>query len=203
MSSRTASLFDNPLDDPADYRTFTHAPGPAIVAPGPRWFVRCTDCLTIAAVTDDPTRTPLQCSICEGAIESMGKVQRDRLVHESHTTPCDHRCTDARGPICMCSCGGRNHGKAITVYIVKDAGKVPVVQMPNPDKATRQAAEYRALRDRLRAAFMPIVERRQAGAFLPRADFDRLNALQAAYRKAHKARDHKARIRTLTAALGA
>lgn len=29
--------------------------------------------------------------------------------------PCDWRCNGARGPVCECSCGGKNHGGALLV----------------------------------------------------------------------------------------
>ena len=39
-------------------------------------------------------------------INRAGK--RITAAYSAH--PCNSRCTNARGPICQCSCGGKNHG---------------------------------------------------------------------------------------------
>lgn len=75
--------------------------------------------------------------------------------------------------------------------------------MQNPEKARRQVDEWKGLLDRARAILDDLLTRRREGEYLPAPSFARLRALQKAIGKAHKARDHKARIRTLTAALGA
>jgi hypothetical protein len=196
----TPSLFDTPLETPAAW-----PPPPPAAAPaqptGPRWFVRCVECLTIAAINEPPDCHTWRCGICNGQIESMGKVLRDRLVHAHLGSPCDDRCTFARGPQCDCSCGGKNHGSKLVVTIIRDAGPVPIVPMPNPEKAKRIAAEYHDARTRALARLDTLLTLKRRGVFLPEADFRRLRAIQKALSKAHAARTHDARIKALRAAL--
>jgi hypothetical protein len=52
-------------------------------------------------------------------ITTVGRIPADEIqhfvIHQGPVTtdhPCDERCTDAKGPICNCACGGINHGKA-------------------------------------------------------------------------------------------
>lgn len=35
----------------------------------------------------------------------------DAVKGHKNDTPCDHRCTSAKGSTCDCSCGGMNHGR--------------------------------------------------------------------------------------------
>jgi hypothetical protein len=155
----------------------------------------------VAAVTEPPDCHSWQCGICSGPIENMGKVERDRLTHHHIGSPCDDRCTFARGPHCDCSCGGKNHGSKLTVVIVRDAGPVPIVPMPNPEKAKRIAAEYQEYRARALAILDNQLAAKRRGDFLPDGDFRRLRAIQKALRKAHEARTHDARIKALRAAM--
>lgn len=37
-------------------------------------------------------------------------VALKRIEGHQNETPCDERCTEAKGHKCECSCGGRNHG---------------------------------------------------------------------------------------------
>lgn len=37
----------------------------------------------------------------------------DRIKGVVNTTPCDGRCTHAKGHECECSCGGKNHGSGL------------------------------------------------------------------------------------------
>ena len=46
-----------------------------------------------------------QCPACDARVEL-------RWVYgEASEVPCDGRCMGAVGPVCLCSCGGRNHGR--------------------------------------------------------------------------------------------
>src|SRR5206468_12359849 len=65
---------------------------------------------SVSAVDEHPNIGEWQCGICAGRFESMGRVERDRLIHEHIAAVCDERCTSARGPICNCHCGGQHHG---------------------------------------------------------------------------------------------
>jgi hypothetical protein len=197
----TPSLFDSPLETPAAWPPPLPAPAKESASTGPRWFVRCVDCLTIAAVTEQPDCYTWRCGICKGAIENMGKVERDRLTHTHLGSPCDDRCTFARGPHCDCSCGGKNHGSRLVVKIVRDAGPVPIVQMPNPEKAKRIAAEYHDYRARVLARLDTLAALKRRGEYLSDANFRCLRAIQKALRTAHAARTHEARMRALRNAM--
>lgn len=107
-----------------------------------RWFYRCRDCLTVCAVRG--SKLPeLECS-CGGRFETMGMVQRHRLVLTGLECPCDGRCTGAVGPSCDCQCGGENHGTGALVRVTYDAGPVPRIVAPDADQRIARAAEYRA-----------------------------------------------------------
>lgn len=41
-----------------------------------------------------------------------GMASLKAVVGKVNQTPCDARCTDAKGHNCECSCGGQNHGNA-------------------------------------------------------------------------------------------
>jgi hypothetical protein len=144
--------------------------------PNMRHFYRCTDCLSVVA-TVEPIRTYTDargftryglCSACDGRIEYMGHVTRDRLVRTSEACACDGRCTNATGPSCDCQCGGENHGSGRTVTVEYDAGGVPRVNVP-PD-AVEKAQVYRALVDRFTALWGA-----QYRAVTERKRYERLN----------------------------
>lgn len=167
-----------------------------------RWFVRCTTCLAVSAVEEHPNIGDWQCGICGGSFENMGRVERDRLIHEHHAAICDDRCTSARGPICNCKCGGKYHGSHMVVRVVRDAGPVPTVT-PNSgrEQARLNADEFRRMRTAALALLDPLVASRSRG-YLPAAEFSRLRELQAALRKAYAARIHAARVKALRAVVG-
>jgi hypothetical protein len=164
-----------------------------------RWFVRCTTCLAVSAVNESPNTGDWKCGICGGGFESMGRVERDRLIHEHEQAICDDRCTNARGPICNCKCGGQHHGSKRVVRVVRDAGPVPTVTPASGrDQARLNAEEYRGYRAAVLAELDPLLEQRRAG-WLETPRYDRMRNLQAAIRKAAEARDHSARMRALRA----
>lgn len=120
---------------------------------GRRHFWRCLDCLSVMATDGekadfqhyDPGRGvvfSLKCG-CNGRLDYMGEVHRDRLATESWACPCDARCTNAPGPKCECSCGGKNHGTGIVVRVLKDAGGVPRITPPNAARAALIATAFR------------------------------------------------------------
>lgn len=167
-----------------------------------RWFLRCTTCLAVSAVEERPNLHDWQCGICGGSFESMGRVERDRLIHEHLAAICDDRCTSARGPICNCKCGGKHHGSNRVVRVVRDAGPIPTVTpSTGREQARLNAAEFRRMKDAALALLDPLLASRQRG-YLPAAEFDRMRRLQAALRKAHEARTHAARVKTLRAVVG-
>jgi len=177
-----------------------------------RYFVRCNGCLEIASVEAVSFPFGLTCGICGSHVENMGRVQRgnegSRLVQDYVRCACDDRCTSARGPLCSCSCGGKNHGAGMTAVIryTTDAGNVPVLQARTPEleaAARARYAEWKELRDQLRAEETAIYERRRAGEFLPRPVWDRMITLQRTINDASKAKLHTTRMKKLRAVLAA
>jgi hypothetical protein len=176
-------------------------PAPRHDRSGPRWYIRCRQCLSIAAVDEPMNVSEARCGACNGAIETMGQVHRDRLVYREIRSACDDRCTNARGPLCDCSCGGKNHGSHRVVIVLRDAGPIPRVMMPGPTTARAIAQEFHDGCAAVLAQLDSLRNRRRAGEFLPRSDFDRLRRLDAALLKAHAARTHAGRMKTLRDAL--
>lgn len=167
-----------------------------------RWFIRCTTCLAVSAVDERPNTGDWQCGICGGSFESMGRVEKDRLIHEHLQAICDDRCTNAIGPLCSCKCGGQHHGSKRVVRVVRDAGPVPTVT-PNigREQCRINADELRRARAAALALLDPLLASKRRG-YLPAAEYARMRALQAALRKAHEARTHRARMTALRAVVG-
>jgi hypothetical protein len=167
-----------------------------------RWYVRCSTCLAVSAVEEHPNLGDWRCGICGGSFENMGRVERDRLIHEHMAAICDDRCTSARGPICNCKCGGKHHGSHMVVRVVRDAGPVPTVTpSAGREQCRLNAEEYRRMRAAALALLDPLLASRRRG-YLPTAEYDRMRQLQAALRKAHEARTHRARVNALHAVVG-
>lgn len=72
-----------------------------------------------------PARAIGKCSGCgQGVARESAELDWSTVVHDcgrlvtlervqgtvSESRPCDARCMGAVGPVCSCSCGGRNHG---------------------------------------------------------------------------------------------
>jgi hypothetical protein len=173
-----------------------------MAAPVNRWFVRCVTCLAMAAVDEHPNTHEWRCGVCQGPIENMGRVERERLIHEHLEAICDDRCTNAKGPICNCKCGGQHHGSHRVVRVVRDAGPVPTVTpSTGRDQARLNADEYGRYRAAALALLDPLLASKRRG-YLPAGEYDRMRMLQAALRKAHEARVHLTRVRTLLAVAG-
>jgi hypothetical protein len=174
-----------------------------------RHFYRCLGCLEIAALDGDrlpmdASATVATCANCDQRFEYMGRVERDRLVQDRVACKCDDRCTSARGPLCVCMCGGKNHGAGLMGYVLvsKDVGSVPKIQLSSTCKAREAKRQYQAavdLRAVLRLELDALLDRRRAGEYLPRPNFDRLRELQDANLKSWKARTHAARLKALRA----
>lgn len=170
-----------------------------------RFFYRCADCLSVMAI-DAELRWILRpdaeqpypaanvymlgkCGACGGYLEFMGKVERNRLVRTEERSPCDARCTHARGPSCDCKCGGMNHGSGLWVTVTIDAGGIPVANVA--PFAMSQARAYRELY----AAVKEAINERY-GRYL---DGTRLTRMLHA---AAELRTHAARNKKLNAILG-
>ena len=165
---------------------------------GARWFVRCVSCLSISCIEADRVPLGARCGLCDGTMESMGRVEGDRLVKEHLLCPCDGRCTEARGPLCVCKCGGKNHGSGLLVVVTRDAGAVPRIS-PRGSVADLQVARLRAERFKAAEALANdtryALERKRQASWLERSDFDRLRLLEARLRELRKARTPEKRER--------
>jgi hypothetical protein len=175
-----------------------------------RWFLRCLDCLSIAATDQDPqymamfqgvklgtTQKRIKCE-CGGVMQLMGRVQRSgRLMFEEERCACDSRCTHATGPNCECSCNGANHGTGRMRCVSIDAGGLPVVQGAD----LKVAQEFRAAVEAARARFMglPFYAEFMAGTFIPRDAWDRLRDEQRALSAARHYKTHGRRLKALNA----
>lgn len=183
---------------------------PAAPADSRRYFYRCRGCLDVCTSAEElPLAyrvTVAVCGTCGEHLEYLGRAERERLVKDGVRCACDDRCTSARGPLCSCSCGGRNHGAgmlAVVRYSV-DLGAVPVLVMPSPARAARLLADWVTFRDGravLQVELGALLDRRAAGEFLPRADFERLLRLQVINRKLGGYSSHAGRMRALASVI--
>jgi hypothetical protein len=175
-----------------------------------RHFYRCRGCLEVLALDGD--RLPMAygttiavCDNCGEAFEHMGRVEKSRLVSDELRCKCDDRCVSARGPHCDCSCCGANHGAGMLGYVrvMVDRGAVPRIAPPSKMRAIaalREWTDIKARRALLKAELDRLLDRKAGREFLPRADFDRLRALQQANRDLWQARTHAGRLKALRAA---
>lgn len=119
------------------------------LAPVNRWYYRCRLCLSVFAVEQElaPFNAGRgiyqvgQCGACKGWLDSLGRVERDRLVQDHYRSVCDARCTNASGPNCDCRCGGHNHGSQKVVKVTVDAGGIPQCQVSSSAKAKAESFE--------------------------------------------------------------
>ena len=167
-----------------------------------RYYIRCRACLAVGAVESDRIPAAGSCACGGGRIEVMGRVSHRRLVHDGAESPCDARCTNARGPSCDCSCGGVNHGSKALIAVTYDAGAVPRYEL-QPD--TGRAEEYAIARafaesrlERLNAG--DIVARKLRGDYLAPGEFRAYLAIRRAHqamRKIEGMRTHAGRLKSL------
>lgn len=187
---------------------------------GDRWAVRCQHCLSIAFVTVSPPAVRAGntngwlCKLCKGPIETMGKVEWDRLMKHVEESVCDGRCTHARGALCICFCRGKNHGTGRTVTVSYDLGEAPCVNMPPSEEALETAAEFLTARDMVKKIADDLVALKNTrrttanlntgqyyGTYLTSQQYSLMIAAQRAVLKATKAKTHDSRMKTLDQAL--
>lgn len=171
-----------------------------------RHFFRCTDCLAVCAI-DDPafqygTLTAATCGACTSTtFDHMGRVHMDRLVTVETACACDERCTCARGPLCSCSCGGKNHGKGLgcTVTITTDRGAVPTITPGrHRGKLAAIGAEFRDMLDRALQQLDRLHTKKRA-AYLSDDEYRLFVDTRNALVKARKLRVHAARVKAFDA----
>lgn len=175
-----------------------------------RQFYRCPDCLEVHATNSAKPEHELTCGICGARVGWMGQVQRDRLVKPEQETPCDGRCTGARGPACDCQCGGEHHGTGRLIAVVRDAGKLPRMAPIDNEQALKRAEEYRAERDAAYARFaekykaeLAMLERRGLPASSGPSQFYAMRTDSHLLKKATHLKSHPARMRALSRFLAA
>lgn len=56
--------------------------------------------------------------------DKHGNIRGGKRVKGTYSAdvPCDARCTNAKGHLCTCSCGGANHGAGVSVPLTKLLG---------------------------------------------------------------------------------
>ena len=183
----------------------------------PRWYVRCSDCLSVAAVHSSTIPPPCEC-VCGGKIEAMGRVTRDPLARmfgrkEEHLQtgvryeePCDARRTNARGPSCNCPCGAENHGTQRLVEIEIVQG-IPRLLMLDPHRARERASEYRdavavarEAVDRRYPSGRVAAERKASGEYIDSGAFSAMldyRRAREAVARARALRTHGGRLKAL------
>lgn len=78
-----------------------------------RFIGKCVQCGHVYSVVDDTTQAAQLSKVCK----CMGHdhwgtiVLLERIVGKVTKGRCNADCMSARGPLCSCSCGGRNHGR--------------------------------------------------------------------------------------------
>ncbi len=177
-----------------------------------RYFVRCADCLGVWAVESEREPLAAECGVCGGPVECMGAVARDGwAVRTVMECPCDERCTNAKGPKCDCSCGGKNHGSHRLVPVEYTNGKPRLTAAPDA-KLLAVAQEWRDNAREVRAELDASPggaahrARFRDGRYVTPAEWAELRRYEAAVRLCHEARagrTHKGRMNKLAAALAA
>jgi len=165
-----------------------------------RVFYRCGLCLGSFAVDGGSVGGNMRGSRCDcgGELSYMGRVQRDRLVMDQIGTPCDHRCTNATGPLCDCRCGGANHGSQRIVMIQVDKVGVPRIVSGTPDQAKRfkRKLEFQVALSSAESALTSLPE--DHGSYWAPGPRRKLNN---AIRKAQASKAHHHRINLLAKAI--
>lgn len=170
-----------------------------------RYFVRCPACLAVAALDADRTPYGVRCDVCHAPTENMGRVSVDHLVTEHTACKCDERCTCARGPICSCQCGGKNHGVGLlagTVIVQTPAGPVPQLTPRDPfttSKLRAQADRWLKARADIANELAALQARKARGEYLGSTDYRRMSDLRKGLRKAHEARTPAGRTKIYAA----
>jgi hypothetical protein len=120
-----------------------------------RYYWRCTDCLAGTVTTETfGAEVPTICNLCQGPVRLLGPVDgiEAHWVRVLHLSPCDHRCTRARGRRCECECLGRMHGSGLVREVERIGGAIRLTPSFDAEAAIARAEEFRAIRQRIREA---------------------------------------------------
>lgn len=160
-----------------------------------RHYWKCSDCLRpfVVAGKDKPEI----CS-CGGKVYYMGKVMGSNYGH-TETCECNEVCACARGPNCSCACGGKNHGKGLTVELEVIDGKISVLS--SDAQHEQQGAEYRnalALATaRYEKRFGETTEKILRGIWVPQPEWYARHQTLKALAAAKAGKIHKVRLERL------
>lgn len=173
-----------------------------------RHYLRCRDCLTAHAREQEAApESGGPCPLCGGKTEYMGRVTPAGPLSRAYSfSPCDTRCTRARGPLCDCPCRGEHHGSGLVVTYETGTAKLP--EALDGARARRWAAEYLEAKAAARAAFEArfgaVVAKRRVGGWLSGAEFGRYLEAEdfgRALATANRLRTHSGRLKALGAIL--
>jgi hypothetical protein len=116
-----------------------------------RYYWRCRDCLSGTVTETFGSNVDTICGLCGGALRLLGPVDAANAhwIRVVHLTPCDGRCTHARGRRCECGCLGRNHGAGLVTIVERVGGTVRLQPTFDSKGAAERAAEYREARQRV------------------------------------------------------
>lgn len=130
--------------------------------PTDRFLGRCEKCVRPVGV-EEPNHSGdyfmVRCPECGGGI------QLERLYGTLNAEPCDGLCMGAVGKLCLCSCGGRNHGGLFFETGEALASAVEAYRQRTENRV-RAASERRERREAQKAADSAEVDRqyREANA---------------------------------------
>jgi hypothetical protein len=110
---------------------------------------------------------------------------------------CDERCTNASGPNCDCSCGGKNHGTRKTVQVEIYMGKVKILSQVDA-KSLARAAEFRQAKKEAEERFNLVhgqnAESIRQGVWIDRSIYFKTLSARKELNKAIGLKVHKTRI---------
>jgi len=131
------------------------------------------------------TEDTIKVCFCGGeSLEYMGYVHRDPrvLLDERTACACNTLCTDAAGPCCNCTCGGKNHGTHRYVQIEYVKGSVPKAVKAD-QKALDRAAEFlglvEACEEKIKFQYGPSIAKMEQGV---RVDYSTWLEIRNTYR---------------------
>jgi hypothetical protein len=154
-----------------------------------RWAYSCDRCSEWTFVDRLASERPIDgrsalCPVCGGAgLRLRGAVEHGKVVATYQATPCDARCTDARGTRCDCSCGGENHGSHRVVTVRQLLGEEALLA-ERAERMKRRMSEIAPLLDEaeqlknriaeiLELRYADVLAKYRAGRYLVGAEWTR------------------------------
>ena len=141
------------------------------------------------------------CPICAGKLAYRGNVQQDGTVTQTgQWSACDDQCTSARGVVCDCKCGGRNHGtgRMVTVTWVEGratldlngalAASLAAKRLPEIEECERLAAE---LVGRLEEVYSDVLADSRNGVWMSRDRWERAEEWRHLRGEVNRATSHR------------